>query len=140
MTIAALALAGCGGSDDKAPTKAEYIAKADAICKTEGAKSEKAATDAVVALGTEEPTPEQLQTIATEKIVPGLEKQIESLKALDQPDGDSDEINAIYASLDTAVGAAKEDPSSLVGGEGENPFADANAKALAYGLKECGSE
>lgn len=140
LTIAALALAGCGGSDDEGPTKAEYVAKADAICKTEGAKSEEAATAAVVALGTEEPTPAQLETIATETVIPGLEKQVTELKALEQPKDDGEQIDAIYASLDTAVGAVKEDPSSLVGGEGENPFADANAKALAYGLKECGSE
>ncbi|MFA4928386.1 MAG: hypothetical protein WC558_07710 [Patulibacter sp.] len=138
--IAALALAGCGGSDDEGPTKAEYIAKADAICKTEGEKSQKAATDAVVALGTEDPTPEQLQVIATSTIIPGLEKQVGDLKALDKPKDDEEEIDAIYAALDTAINAGKEDPSTLTGAAGANPFDDANKKAVAYGLKECGSE
>lgn len=140
MMIGALALAGCGGSDDKGPTKAEYVAEADAICKTEGQKSEQAATEAVEALGGEQPTAEQVQAIAMDTIVPGLEKQVAALKALEKPADDADTIDAIYADLETGIAAAKKDPAFLTSTAADNPFAAANEKALAYGLKECGSE
>lgn len=136
----ALVLAGCGGgSDDSGPTKAEYITKADAVCKSESASSEKATNDAVAALGTDSPTDEQLGTVVTSTILPQLEKQVAALKALEKPKDDADAIDDIYSELDKAIAAGKSDPTSLASSAGgSNPFDAANAKAKAFGLKECG--
>jgi hypothetical protein len=137
----ALVLAGCGGSDDSGPTKAEYITKADAVCKAGDDAGEKATTAAVTALGTESPTPEQLTTIASSIVLPQLETQVASLKALEKPKDDADAIDAIYSELDKGIAAAKADPSVLASSEGgSNPFAGANEKAKAFGFKECGAE
>lgn len=152
----ALVLAGCGGDDEgtssapeaqsttavAAVTKADYITQADAICKTANDASEQASTAAVQALGTEEPTAEQLSTIASDVVLPGLEKQLAALRALPKPSEGAEEVDAIYADLDTAIASAKEDPSILTNGEesAENPFAGANEKAVAFGMKECGAE
>lgn len=152
----ALVLAGCGGDDDEetttsaskqattpvaAVTKADYIAQADAICKAESDAGEAATNAAVEALGTASPTDEQLATIASDVVLPGLEKQLTALKALPNPEEGAEDVDAIYADLESAIGSAKEDPSILTAGEGsENPFAGANEKAKAFGMQECGKE
>lgn len=154
----ALVLAGCGGDDDEETTtaastqattpvvatvtKAEYIAQADAICKTEDAASQAAAAAAIEALGVEgEPSDAQLTKIAGDIAVPSFEKQLTALRALPKPEADAAAIDAIYADLESAVTKAKEDPSILLASSAaaENPLAAAAAKAQAFGMKECGS-
>lgn len=151
----ALLLTGCGGDDEDSTSasetqsttavssiaKADYITQADAICKTEGDATDQGAAAAIQELGTEEPTPEQLATIASDVVLPSLEKQLAGLKALPKPSEGAADVDALLAELETAITAAKEDPSILAGSEnGENPFTAANEKAVAIGLKECGSE
>src|SRR3954452_17727071 len=92
-TLAALAgsailLAACGG--DKAPSKDDYIAKADKICKTEGTKVDKAAAHL-------NQNSTNAEFAAFKKVaVPTLESEIKQIRALDQPKGDSDTLNGIY--------------------------------------------
>jgi hypothetical protein len=151
----ALVLTGCGGDDEDSASapeaqsttavatiaKADYITQADAICKAESDATDQGAAAAIQELGTEEPTPEQLATIASDVVLPSLDKQLAALKALPKPDEGAADVEALYADLETAIAAAKEDPSILANSEnGENPFAEANKKAVAYGMKECGSE
>ena len=128
---ASLALAACGGGDDDKPTKAEYIAKADAVCKT---ADEKIQADAQKEFGNQQPTPAQITKYQKEKVIPALEQQSDDLRGLDKPEGDEDELNALYDSLDKAIEGAKTAPTI-----DDQTFADANKKADAYGFKECGS-
>jgi hypothetical protein len=133
LAVIAFAIAGCGGGDD-APSKAEYIGKADAICKKGNDEIAKGAA----ALGAS-PTPDEATTFAKDKLIPNIEGQLSDLRDLDKPDGDGDTIDAITDALQSGLDKAKADPSSLVSGDAATtPFADANAKADAYGLKVCG--
>ena len=129
---ASLGFAACGGDDggDK-PTKTEYIAKADAICKS---ADDKIQADAQKEFGNTPPTQQQILTYQKEKVLPALEKESSDLKALDKPEGDEDELNALYDSLDSSIEKAKNAPTIE-----DSLFADANQKAKAYGLKQCGA-
>ncbi|MEV4419194.1 hypothetical protein AB0L40_04365 [Patulibacter sp. NPDC049589] len=137
---AVLIFAGCGGDDDKGLSKADFITQADAICQKANDQLDKDATAAVTALGTDSPTPEQLKTIATDVALPNLDKQVTDLKALDAPKDDKDTVDALVASLQDGITKAKTDPTVLLNNDSgaPSPFADANTKANAYGLKVCG--
>ena len=136
LVACALVAAGCGGDDDEGPSKADYIAKADAICKAGDAKIE-AATSAI-----SDPSDQAaVLEFVTATLIPNIEGQIKDLKALDKPKDDADTIDAIYADLDGALAKAKSDPSALLTAEGgASPFATANDKAKAYGMKVCGED
>jgi hypothetical protein len=127
--VCSLAVAACGGSDDK-PTKAEYITKADAICK---AADDKIQTLAQQQFANQQPTPEQITQFQRDKVVPSIEQQSKDLRALDKPDGDDDELNGIYDSLDEAVQKAKSSPTI-----DDTTFQAVDKKAQDYGFKECG--
>jgi hypothetical protein len=130
----ALAAAGCGGDDDKGPTKAAYIAKADAICKASDAKIEAAAGQIA-----DPNDAEAVKAFVTATLIPNVEGQVKELRALDKPKDDADEIDAIYDAVEAGVAKGKSDPASLLSATtGVSPFADANTKAQAYGMKSCG--
>lgn len=135
----ALVLAGCGGGDDEGLSKADYVAQADAICQKADDASSKELTAASQKLG-ENPTPEQQAEVVTSVLLPSIETQLKDLKALGRPKGEEDAADALYESLGNAVEKGKSDPSALISASGgESPFADANAKAKALGLKVCGA-
>jgi hypothetical protein len=130
---ASLALAACGGGDDeKKPTKAEYITQADAICKKGDAAIN---AEAEKQFGNKAPTEAQVTTFTHDVSIPNIEKQRDDLKALAKPAGDEKTLDALYASLDKSIETANNTDGTL----DESIFADTNAKAQAYGLKECGS-
>ena len=131
--VSSLALAACGGGSSDKPTKAEYITKADAICKAGNGE-----INAAVAkqFGNKQPTEAQVTAFTHDVVIPRLEKESTDLKALDKPDGDDDELNAIYSSLDKAIEMAKNTDGTI----DDASFNDADAKARAYGLKTCGAE
>jgi hypothetical protein len=130
-----MVVAGCGSSNDKGPSKADYIVKADAICKT----GNDAINAGVKSLG-QSPSEADVTTFLTGTVVPNIEGQLTKLRALDQPKDDKDTINAIYDALEADIGKAKSDPATLNASGSTSPFADANAKAKAYGMKVCGKE
>jgi hypothetical protein len=128
-------IAGCGGSDNKGPSKADYIAKADAICKTGNDQINAGAKQ----LGSS-PSEADVTAFLTGKLLPNIEGQLTKLKALEPPKADKDTINAMLNSLESSIAKAKADPATLNASGSTSPFADANAKAKAYGLKVCGQE
>jgi hypothetical protein len=130
---ASVAFAACGGdSGTSAPTKAEYIAKADAICK----KGDDAINaEAQKQFGNKPPTDAQVTTFTHDVSLPNIEKQRDDLKALDKPKGDEKELDALYTSLDKSIDTANNTDGSL----DQSIFAATNAKAKAYGFKNCGA-
>lgn len=142
LIAVALAFAGCGGGDDEGLSKAEYVKQADAICQKASDQLDKDSQAAVQALGTDSPTDEQLAKIATDVAIPNLEKQLSDLKALAAPKDDESTVDALYSDVGGAIAKVKADPVSLInsGGSDVSPFASANEKAKAYGLKVCGED
>jgi hypothetical protein len=130
---ASLGFAACGGGDDEdKPTKAEYITQADAICQK---GDEEILAEAQKQFGNKQPSEADVQTFTREVSIPNIEKQRDQLKDLEKPEGDEDELDALYESLDKSIETAKNTDGPL----DESIFADTNKKAQAYGLKECGS-
>ena len=134
----ALALTGCGGSDDSkaepdagALSKSEFIKQAEAICT--------AAEKRLDAVGETfkdpaNPTMEELTKALEEYAVPEFEKVAKELRELEAPKADAKEVEAMLAALDTAVAKIKAEPMALVD---EATRADANAKFAAYGVDGC---
>lgn len=116
------------------PTKAEYITRADEICRK--AEEEFART---LNESFEDGSPGQAEPDAALEtaFVENLEGQLNDLRALNPPAGDEQTLAAMYDSLAVAVQEIAEDPSSLT--EPSAAMKDASRRARAYGLDECGS-
>ncbi len=141
--IAAI-VAGCGSSDDDSTsslTKAQFIAQADAICKTGNAEidsefeafAEKNNIDE-----NEEPSKAQQAEISETILVPNVKNQAEEIRDLAAPSGDEDEISAMLDSLDEGVEEVEANPQAPFESKQPNPFGPANKIAEEYGLKVCG--
>jgi hypothetical protein len=128
------AATGDGTGAGAAPSREEYIAQADEICR----KAEEEFTKAVEQ-GFEGQSPNQeevgaaLETAFTEN----LEGQLGDLRALTPPAGDEQALAAMYESLELAIQEIADDPSSLA--SPSRAMKDASRRARAYGLEQCGS-
>jgi hypothetical protein len=149
LAAVALVVAGCGGDDNKksssaAPTKAQYIAKADAICAIAKAKT-KSYNDQLDAL------PGNAQIKDTVPLLQGglTTSRTASVKlhALKRPTEDKAMLDSYLASLDDTlvageklVAAAKTNSFKAVqAAGGANPTLKANRRRIAkqYGFKHC---
>jgi ABC-type lipoprotein release transport system permease subunit len=137
LAVAAVA-AGCGGGDDNSDTttvsltKAEWIAKADAICQQGDQQIEAAAKQA---FGNQKPTAAAVQQFATGTALPNTQSQIDQIRALGAPSGDEDQVSKILDTVQADIDKAK-----AAGDVEESTFADGNALAKQYGLKVCGQD
>jgi hypothetical protein len=136
LAVGALA-AGCGGSDDNDSStsnlsKAEWIAKADAICQQGNQEIDNAANQQ---FGHQKPTAAEVQQFATETALPNTQSQVDKIKALGAPSGDEDQVNKILDTVQADIDKAK-----AAGDIEESTFADGNALAKQYGLKVCGQD
>ena len=131
IAAAGLIAVGCGGSDSStsSPSKAEFVAKADAICKQGSQQIEQAAKET---FSGGRPTPQQEQQFITQTVVPQSQSQIDQIRALGAPAGDEDQVNRI---LDAAQAAT--DQVKSTSDIEESSFAQANALAKQYGLVAC---
>ncbi|MDP9228733.1 MAG: hypothetical protein M3M99_06705 [Actinomycetota bacterium] len=135
-----LIAAGCGDDDDDgdsgdALTKQEYIAQGNAICE-QGDQEIEAAFEQAAPANTQ-PTPEQIESVVTETLIPSVQGQIDDLKALPAPEGDEDTLNAIYDDAQTALDGIEADPASVASEDSPDPFADVNQRIGEYGLTAC---
>ena len=136
LPAALLIVAGCGGGDDDdATTKAEFIRKADAICKKAHDAFEEEFRQAFSKPSQQ--TNERLKAFALSDLVPVQEGEIEEVSALEPPAGDEAEVKAIIDAVQTGVDKIKADPGILLPSVPEDPLAEGHRLAKAYGLKEC---
>ena len=131
------AAAGCGGDDEEEPlSKAEYIKQGDAICKKGNAELQKEADEMFKDLGeNEQPSEEELGPFVEDVIKPNLESQLNDLRDLSPPEGDEDEVKAIYDKLEEGLGKVQDDPALLL--SEDDPLQPATDAAGEYGFKEC---
>ncbi len=140
-----LIAAGCGSSNDNSTstsslTKAQWIAKADAICQQ---GNQEINTAGKQLFGNQQAPPSQAdqEKFASDTLVPNIQKQIDDIRALGAPSGDEDQVNAILDAAQKGVDQAKANPSLLTEqGSGQDPFAGANKLATQYGMKVCGQD
>ena len=139
--LAALAAAGCGSSassgvhEDGAATpaaisKSVFLAKANAIC----VKGNAASKAARAKLGAS-PTEEQIVAFVRGTEVPGVQAQIDEIRALGAPAGDQATVKKMLDLAQAAVGRVKVVPTILT--TGEDVFAPFAAIAHPYGLTSC---
>jgi len=147
MTLAAtltlvLVAAGCGSSSkstSSAPklTKAEFLAKGNAICK-KGNDQINLAGNKAFPKSKGKPSRARMIKFVTGTLIPSVQGQISGVKALGAPQGDEAKVNAIVTTAQAALDRAKKDPALLESNK-STPFAKANKLAKAYGLTVCGS-
>jgi hypothetical protein len=131
LVVGAL-VAGCGDSNDDALSKSEFVAKANAVCTTNNKKIEDAANDT---FSKGRPSAADLEKFTTQTVVPVSQDTIDKIKDLSPPKDDEDQVNAILASAQTTTDKLKADPSS--NSESNDPYAETNKLAKAYGLDAC---
>ena len=140
--IALIALAGCGGDDGTTSTfvepppltKAEFLAEADRICHAVEAQIEAAADDYA---GEEKPDPAEVRRVVTRVVVPKLRSEASTIRLLDPPPEDLEEIEAILAATERGADALEADPQSALDGIPDD-LREAERLARAYGSKQCG--
>jgi hypothetical protein len=132
----ALAISACGSSSSDTTTtaalsKSEFLKKGNAIC----AKGNKQINQVAAQTFTKnkKPTSAQLKQF-TAQVAPLIQKQIDGVKALGAPAGDSAKVNQVTSEAQAALDKVKNDPQAFLHGD---PFKKANQAAKAYGLNAC---
>jgi hypothetical protein len=82
LIVIVLGLVACGGGDGDAPSKADFAASADKICKN--------AETALQNVGENAKSPDEVAA-AVDKVIDETQKSIDDLQDLEQPDGDAGE-------------------------------------------------
>jgi hypothetical protein len=143
--IAALALAGCGASaPERAPTKARFIARADAICGDEVANLQRAAARDHASLASFSQVPRLLRQLA------GIQQAATTrLESLPQPPGERGPIMSWLTArtvtatfeLDAAEAPAGEESTAAKDMREALARASARLRALShgYGFSVCGA-
>lgn len=148
--VAALLLSGCGGSSSVSAetgslTRAQFVEKADQICKQSRAQLENEYAVAVknavqLAQATKsKPTPADLETlhsaVVDEVFVPVYETMIDEISTLGAPSADKEQLDKFLNAMHEAVEEASSDPSK--------PFENAHflkpvtTAAARYGMTDC---
>ena len=163
LLVAVLALglvaAGCGGDDDEttsttssttttgtsgasgatgaggSPERAALIEEADAICTAGDKEIDEAAKEAF-GDSQQEPSASDQEAFVEDTVVPNIQDQLDQLSDLDPPEADADEFQGIIDDAQSALDELADDPSVLT--SGDDPFAEVNQRAQAFGLSACG--
>jgi hypothetical protein len=130
---AVLLMTGCGSDEsaEAAPSKRQFLERADLICEEAGKEQLGIATTYM----RKHPGAEKADFVEPAAFPP-LENEVEELKALDPPDGDEEEVTAFLEELEKDLEAAKKEPLSILVA-GNNPFGPANKRAHDYGFVDC---
>ncbi len=136
---------GCGGDNDNTTsasdstlTKAEFISRADAIC-AKANKKDNAAGDRFFK-NNPNPTDAQHVQFLNQHVIPGIQAEIDGVRALSPPSGDEEEVKAILDAAQQGLDEARQNPLVLTQEQGPPAFAKADKLAAAYGLKVCGGD
>jgi hypothetical protein len=129
---------GCGSGGDQPPTKAEFVAEADAICKrgTTQIRHEYEAFVAKPDAATSASGRERGTEIGVKILLPTVLSQTEDLRELMPPEGDERQVTAILDAFETGVKSGLAHPQTLFGVN--YPLDRANSLAQRYGFKVCG--
>jgi hypothetical protein len=113
---------------------ADFAAEADAICKA-GDKDIDAEGKSTFGDSQQEPSQAEQEQFISETVVPGIQGQIDGIRALGEPEEGADELSAFLDDAESALDDVKDDPSLITGDQ--DPFKSVSAQADELGLKEC---
>ena len=129
----AVPAAACG---EDGITKAEYLAKAKAVCQ-KGNQTLSEASNAVFAKvppGQKLSDPE-IENFVRQTVIPTIRDQVRQLRALPPPKGKKSQVEEIYRALDKGLDELETSPKKLI--DGSNVFAEADSLAAKYGISVC---
>jgi hypothetical protein len=136
-------VAGCGSSSSTstettaAISKAEFVAKGNAVC-ARGEKAQEAEINAYVkknGLEKKEPTKAQEAEIVETVFAPNIQSQIDGVKALGAPSGEEQQVSSALELSQQTLERIEANPELAFGKK--SPFAAAGKQLHALGLKEC---
>lgn len=144
--VSAMFIVGCGGAGDSASTppvtKAEFIKRADLICRRADVMQHRT-LDALIAKDGKELN-KLTPVVHEEKVVrvitlPSVRREIREIEALESPDGEGKKVNAIIAGFNLAVRKGEKNPYSVAAWwqPAKDPFTQINKVAVRYGFNDC---
>ncbi len=136
ILAATLIAAGCGGAgQSETPSKQEFVAQANKICRKGQAQIKQQAKRTFS--GGKPSRAEQRKFIA-DTVVPSIQNQSNQISHLTPPQGDEGRVEAIVAAAKRTVHRVKRNPALAEAGSGAKPYARFDRLARAYGLDTCG--
>lgn len=130
VAVGAVVAVGCGG--DEGPSQEEFVQQAGAICERHTAPIREAAGRLLA--GGELPDPREFMQLTQQTIIPELTAQVNELRQLEAPEGQSEEFQQFVEASAAARERIAQDPRALT-----NPsnFEQVNQQAQQLGLPEC---
>jgi hypothetical protein len=146
LLIAAFLVAGCGSSSSSSTTtstvatisKAEFVAKGNAICAA-GSKTQEAAFTAFAKKNglkeNEQPTKAQQAEAVNTILLPDIQTQINAVKNIGAPSGEEQQVSSALETAEQELSKVKANPELAFGKE--SAFLGAGEKLHALGLTKC---
>jgi hypothetical protein len=137
LSLLAAALAvGAAACGEDGVSKAEYLAKAKAVCQ----KGNQTLTEASNAVFAKVPRGQKLsdpeiENFVRQTVIPTIRDQVKQLRALPYPKGKKGEVEEIYKALDKGLDELEKNPKKLI--DGSNVFAEADTLSTKYGISVC---
>ena len=142
--IVGVCVAGCGSSSNSTSTettaaisKAEFVAKGNAVC-VKGEKAQEAEINAYVkkhGLENKEPSKAQEAELVETVLVPNVQSQIDGVKALGAPSGEEQQVSSALELSQQTLEKIEANPELAFGKK--DTFAAAGKQLHALGLKKC---
>ena len=143
--------AGCGDDDDEGISREEYIARSGAICERTGQQAGVQFERIVGEEGRPPPGEEEryianAQRFLEEAAIPIIRSNIEQRRELPTPEGDEEQIEAIFAAGERAldgferVAADRSRVRALFEGQIPDPATEFDALSRRYGIQKCGGD
>jgi hypothetical protein len=137
---------GCGGgnedtstpSSSDAASKAQFVAAANKICAEKGKAIQ---AEAVKIIKTAKgPAAKEQKLIAQQAVIPNLEAEIDALRKMGAPSGDSGQVEHILAAIeDTVSRLSSASPVTVQSSfKANHPYRPGEEIAASYGLTACG--
>ena len=128
--------AGCGGDEETsqteapAPTRQEFIAQADAICRS--AEQDLNAQSRELGFYTPDGLDEEEAEFVEEEVIPNFQRQVDEIQALTPPPGDEKKIEAALSAAERDLDDLLEDPTRV-----PKALRERNRLFERYGSKAC---
>ena len=136
LLLLVVSTAACGSDDSGALSKADYQKQADAVCAAAGEKMNPIFEAIFPKLET---ATEAERKDAVDQMSKVIHQEIDDLAALEPPSDMADDVDAMLASVRTAADTMADQGADFWLNDSD-PFADANQKAAALGLKACADD
>lgn len=134
-TTATVAGDSTAAKEGKPLAKSVYISRADQIC-AEGTLE--IAQESQERFEAEPESTAEVEEFSTEVVAPALAEQVRELRALAPPEGDEEEVDAIYDAVEDGIRQLEKRPEIILQADVGGAFDQANRLAQAYGFEQCG--